>query len=87
MTILKETEKEKQFKKELRDAAIKKMYADYAHVNHKEFDYESLAAKLDLFPSGVKNLMDKDPWDLNIGIRVCLALDLSIEMSVYDQDL
>lgn len=84
MNILNPCEVETKFQKELRDAAIKKMHEEYAHVNHKEFDYGTLAQKLDLFPSGVKNLMEKDPWTLEVGIRVCKALDLSVILIVED---
>jgi len=80
--ILKPTEKEIKFQKRLREEALKEMHREYDYVNHRKFDIGHLAKKLDISTTGVESLMRKDPWPMETGIRVCIALNLDVVLIV-----
>lgn len=80
--ILKPTEREIKFQKELREEALKEMHREYDHVNHQKFDIGNLANRLGLFRDEVEALMVKDPWTIEVGIRVCEALNLDVTLIV-----
>lgn len=80
--ILKPTERELKFQKELREEALKEMHREYDHVNHQKFDIGRLAHRLGLFQNEVEALMSKDPWPIEIGIRVCDSLNLDVVLIV-----
>lgn len=84
MVILEPTEKELNFKRKLREMALKKIHKDYDHVNHLEFDIYSLAHKLEMSTDQTQSLIDKDDWSIEIGIRVCEALMLDVGMDVEE---
>jgi len=80
--ILKPTEREIKFQKELRDEALKEMHREYDYVNHQQFDIGNLANRLGLFRDEVEALINKDPWSIEVGIRICEALNLDVTLMV-----
>jgi len=80
--ILKQTEQEKKFQKKLREEAIKEMHREYDYVNHQKFDIGNLANRLGLFANEAEDLIAKDPWTIEVGIRVCEALNLDVTLGV-----
>ena len=84
MIILNPTEKELTFKKKLRDMALKKIHDDYDHVNHHEFDIYTLAHKLGMTTDQVEDLIAKEEWSIEVGIRICESLELCVTMDVEE---
>jgi hypothetical protein len=73
------SQKEIDFSSQLRNAVLNK-------IKKSSWDNRFIAERLELLPSGVQVLLDRDSWPVETAIRIATALDISLSIRLPDND-
>ena len=73
------SQKEMDFSSQLRTAVLQK-------IKKSSWDNNSVAERLELLPSGVKMLLDRESWPVETAIRVAAALDIPLSICLQDHE-